>query len=199
MVNIFLRAMRRARIPLAYSGGFHPMPKVSFEDPLPLGMESMKERFFATVGKEWDESELVSTLNGMLPEGLRIAQCDRIESRKKVEKDRFSLYMAILREGTFSREKLGQFESRSEWIFVKTGKKGKTRNIDLKKVVDRIEIVGENRVLLKIGAEPGKIARPSDILEHVFDMDDKAIKGARVIKLDGRKDADVQATGDQRL
>ena len=199
MVNIFLRAMRRARIPLAYSGGFHPMPKVSFEDPLPLGMESMKERFFAVVAKDWDESELAETLDGMLPEGLRIAECASIESRKKVEKDRFSLYMVILRNGTFRRERHGQFESRREWIFVKTGKKGKTRDIDLKKVVDMIEIVGENRVLLKISAEPGNIVRPSDILKHVFDMDEKAIKGARVIKLDGRKDGDVQATGDQRF
>ena len=175
------------------------MPKVSFEDPLPLGMESMRERFFAVVAKDWDESELAETLNVMLPEGLRISECASIESRKKVEKDRFSFYMAILRNGTFCREKHSQFESCREWIFVKTGKRGNTRDIDLKKVVDRIEIVGENRVLLKIGAEPGNTVRPSDILKHVFDMDEKAIKGARVIKLDGRKDADVQATGDQRF
>ena len=41
LINIFLRAIRRAGIEVAYSEGFHPMPKISFEDTLPIGMESL--------------------------------------------------------------------------------------------------------------------------------------------------------------
>ncbi|MFW6237004.1 MAG: TIGR03960 family B12-binding radical SAM protein, partial [Desulfosudaceae bacterium] len=42
-VNIFLRALNRAGLPLWYSEGFHPKPRVSFGDPLPVGMESEAE------------------------------------------------------------------------------------------------------------------------------------------------------------
>ncbi|PQP33471.1 B12-binding domain-containing radical SAM protein, partial [Desulfobacteraceae bacterium SEEP-SAG9] len=35
LVNIFLRALRRAEIPVKFSEGFHPLPRVSFDDPLP--------------------------------------------------------------------------------------------------------------------------------------------------------------------
>ncbi len=41
LVKIFLRAIRRVGIPIKYSEGFHPKPKISFEDPLPVGLESL--------------------------------------------------------------------------------------------------------------------------------------------------------------
>ena len=49
MVNIFLRALKRAGIAVKYSQGFHPKPKISFDDPLPVGVESEQERFILSV------------------------------------------------------------------------------------------------------------------------------------------------------
>ncbi len=42
LVKIFSRAIRRAKIPVKFSEGFHPKPKISFEDTLPLGLDSLK-------------------------------------------------------------------------------------------------------------------------------------------------------------
>ena len=41
--RVLNRAFRRAGLKLAYSQGFHPMPKVSFFSALPVGTESMGE------------------------------------------------------------------------------------------------------------------------------------------------------------
>jgi radical SAM-linked protein len=41
--KIWERFFRRARIPLAYSKGFHPQPRINQALPLPLGMLSEKE------------------------------------------------------------------------------------------------------------------------------------------------------------
>lgn len=71
-VNIFLRAIRRAGIPLKYSEGFHPMPKVSFDDPLPLGMASLSESFCITVPDKFSPKEVKELINLELPEGLMV-------------------------------------------------------------------------------------------------------------------------------
>ena len=43
LANIMFRAFRRAKIPVEFSAGFHPKPRISFDDPLPVGMESLHE------------------------------------------------------------------------------------------------------------------------------------------------------------
>ena len=43
LVNAVARALRRAGAPVRYSQGFHPLPKLSFSPPLPVGMESLDE------------------------------------------------------------------------------------------------------------------------------------------------------------
>ena len=39
------RTLRRAHLPLKYSQGYHPLPRIVFHDALPVGMESLKEVF----------------------------------------------------------------------------------------------------------------------------------------------------------
>ena len=41
--NLWERAARRAAIPLAYSQGFHPQPKIQLAAALPLGFSSRAE------------------------------------------------------------------------------------------------------------------------------------------------------------
>ena len=43
LTRLLLRAFRRAQIPLVFSQGFHPLPRVSFGPPLPVGYESRAE------------------------------------------------------------------------------------------------------------------------------------------------------------
>jgi len=43
MVDVFVRAARRAGIPMQFSEGFHPLPRISFTNPLPVGTESLTE------------------------------------------------------------------------------------------------------------------------------------------------------------
>ena len=43
IMNIILRTITRAELPVAYSQGFNPKPKITLDNPLPLGIESMGE------------------------------------------------------------------------------------------------------------------------------------------------------------
>lgn len=70
MQALLERAMRRARIPLAYSRGFHPMPLVSFGRAMPVGLESLSEWFAMTLRKNISGPELIEKLNLYMPAGL---------------------------------------------------------------------------------------------------------------------------------
>ena len=75
MVNVFLRALKRAEIPVVFSQGFHPKPKISFDDPLPVGIESRQEHFKLSVPGCVRPEDITRRLNAHLPDGLVVNSC----------------------------------------------------------------------------------------------------------------------------
>ena len=72
LMRLFVRAMRRARIPVKITEGFNPHPKFSIARALKLGLESESEEACIVI-KELMEPELfVERLNAKLPEGVRV-------------------------------------------------------------------------------------------------------------------------------
>jgi uncharacterized protein (DUF2344 family) len=77
-----IRTVRRANIPVAYSSGFHPHPKISFGPALSVGVEGYREFFDINLRSEMKEREFIHTMNTHLPEGLRILNAVRISKRE---------------------------------------------------------------------------------------------------------------------
>lgn len=74
LIEMFIRAMRRADIPLAYSQGFNAHPKIAFGPPLPVGFESITECADIELTKRIDLSTMVKKVNRQLPEGLQVTE-----------------------------------------------------------------------------------------------------------------------------
>ena len=70
--RVWERALRRADLPIAYSEGFSPHPKVSFTDALPLGFASDGEYAELTFAGPIDVPAAVAVLNPALPEGMDV-------------------------------------------------------------------------------------------------------------------------------
>lgn len=68
--TVLSRAFRMARVPLAFSRGHHPHPKISFGPPLPVGIEGLAEFFDAELLEVWSDP-LGERLNSVLPQGIR--------------------------------------------------------------------------------------------------------------------------------
>jgi radical SAM-linked protein len=68
----FERALRRAAVPMAYSAGFTPHPKISYVGAAPTGVASEAEYLEIGLAAEVDVDELRATLDAALPEGLDI-------------------------------------------------------------------------------------------------------------------------------
>ena len=65
------RAVRRAGLPLAYSEGFTPHPKLAFAAPLPLGFEGEREIVDMTLVEPVDIGSLVDRLASQSSEDLK--------------------------------------------------------------------------------------------------------------------------------
>ncbi|WP_326752722.1 TIGR03936 family radical SAM-associated protein [Streptomyces hirsutus] len=70
----FERALRRAEVPMAYSAGFTPHPKVSYANAAPTGTGSEAEYLEIALTRERDPELLRTLLDESLPTGLDIVE-----------------------------------------------------------------------------------------------------------------------------
>jgi len=71
-MNAWLRTLRRAHVPLVYSQGFHPHPKVAFSSARPVAEASLGEYMDITMNARVDPAALMKTLSEKVPAGFRV-------------------------------------------------------------------------------------------------------------------------------
>ncbi len=72
LVRTFERVWNRLGLPLALSQGYHRKPKMSFGQPLPLGVGSDDEILIVNVQNNIQLDSISSTINGILPDGFYV-------------------------------------------------------------------------------------------------------------------------------
>jgi radical SAM-linked protein len=82
--KIIERTLRRLDIPLIFSEGFTPHPKISFCPPLPIPLIGINEFFEVEVKKKFNINLFIEMANRILPEGVEFKNCFWV-------KDKFSL------------------------------------------------------------------------------------------------------------
>lgn len=80
LLRMFIRALRRASIPVAYSKGFNPQPRLSFAAPLAVGMEGENEYLDLYLSEPWKEETLKDSLNKQLPPELKIKKIKTVKA-----------------------------------------------------------------------------------------------------------------------
>jgi radical SAM-linked protein len=65
------RAIRRAGLPLSYSQGFHPQPRIQFAAALPVGVTGAAEVMDIYLDEEIDPDDFLARLDPALPRGIR--------------------------------------------------------------------------------------------------------------------------------
>ncbi|MFG3284007.1 TIGR03936 family radical SAM-associated protein [Streptomyces sp. NPDC048111] len=91
----FERALRRAEVPMAYSAGFTPHPKVSYANAAPTGVGSEAEYLEIALTAQRDPDTLRALLDESLPTGLDIV--DAVEARTSGLADRLTASVWELR------------------------------------------------------------------------------------------------------
>ena len=182
LVKIFIRAFRRARIPLRFSEGFHPAPKFSFESALPVGIESVEERFVVEVPVHVAPEMVLEGVNPELPLGLGITACGDVHRRSTGLVPRLAQYRVTLKRDAFSEDKLTDFLEKKAWPLTKTNRKGRSKTIDLRPLVKRLRLLSATTADMALVEQAGQVVRPTDVLRHVFGLSEESLKLATILK-----------------
>jgi len=79
--NLWERAARRAGLPLAYSQGFHPQPKIHLASALPLGFSSRAEVMDIWLKEPREITQIRNDLQSALPTDIQITNLEVIDDR----------------------------------------------------------------------------------------------------------------------
>ncbi len=183
-VKILLRAIRRAGIPVKFSEGFHPKPKISFEDALPIGLESLNETVYVAVPEHVKPLDVLEGLNQQLPTGLRVVDCQLAPKKPHGNVPISATYLVIKKDGDFDEEQIKIFKKRPQCIVEYPWRKGAKKRIDLKEMVLTLALLAPDRLQMTLRSEPGKTVRPFEVVEKIFSLSREKIKQAKIIKLD---------------
>ncbi len=182
MVNIFSRAIRRAGLKTKFTQGFHPKPKMSFHNPLSVGMESEEESFYIMLRESANCEDIVSSMNSQLPEGLLVTGCSNIPANKRPKLSETADYTVTVTEEAFEDQKITAFNETAEWFVTRTTKKGRKKQIDLKEIVLNLKRLSPVTLKMQLKMVEGKSVRPADVIKSVFQFSDTTILCAEFLK-----------------
>ncbi len=77
LMRLFMRALRRAELPIKMTEGFSPHPKISIKRALKLGVESDNEEATFTLRELIDPRDFQERLQKQLPQGIFIKEARR--------------------------------------------------------------------------------------------------------------------------
>jgi radical SAM family uncharacterized protein/radical SAM-linked protein len=180
----FARAVRRANIAIKYSAGYHPMPRISFDNPLPLGVESESELMHMTVASHHSPQEVIERINPFLPLGVKLVAGRPKESKKQEGNARkIDRYRVVLCDSDIDPMPIDQFRRSDRWSYTRVRHKGRAQHFDLKSAVTQLDAIDRNTIEIGLRADTKPIARPADILRSVFELTEPTIQRARIRKL----------------
>ena len=70
----FERALRRAQVPMAYSSGFNPHPRISYANSSPTGAATEAEYLEIGLAEDCDPAKVLGALNEAMPDGLVLTE-----------------------------------------------------------------------------------------------------------------------------
>lgn len=79
LLRVWERALRRARVPLAYSEGFNPRPKLFFAAALAVGYTGRAEMLDLLLEQRMGLQQFASALKEQMPSGLQLVSVEEVE------------------------------------------------------------------------------------------------------------------------
>lgn len=179
--RLMARSVRRSGIPVAFSKGFHPHPRISFDQALPVGIESVCEEGWIGLTERLPPEEIKDRWNKELPEGIRIVQVKAVS--KKGREENYHRIVTYRIEGLDpeDRSKLDTLWKCRKGCIVSVSRKKGALHLNLSEWWKEFESDGQG-VLVALEEGRDYVMRPKDIFTAASMGVDK-IKALRITKL----------------
>ena len=169
----FERALRRAEVPMAYSAGFTPHPKISYVGASPTGVASEAEYLEIGLARELDVEQLRVVLDAALPDGLDLVEAVNAgpgSLAERMEASAWRIELPGVSEAA-ARTAVAEFLARDEVGVERLTKSGR-RVVDTRAPMITMDVVGAAReaddqaraILEVVVRQVTPAVRPDDIV-----------------------------------
>jgi radical SAM-linked protein len=164
------RTFRRAGLPLAYSQGFNPHPRLNLASALPLGFTSECEVIDVWLEQEMEPEQVQAALTPALPPGLRLLDIQVVDPhwpalQSELEASEYSLTLL---------EACPDLEKRCQAVLEATGlpRSRRGKDYDLRPLILAVQPLppdaeGLQRLFLRLSAREGGTGRPEEVLAEM--------------------------------
>lgn len=160
----FERALRRAGIPMAYSSGFSPHPRISYANAAPTGAATEAEYLELGLAAVLDPDQVRELLNAAMPDGLVVVKVVEAAAGSLAERLTASRWRVLL-PGADASDLAGAVAAllATESLEVQRMTKTGLRQFDVRTAVVRLTSQGETFELVSAISEP--LVRPDDVVQ----------------------------------
>jgi radical SAM family uncharacterized protein/radical SAM-linked protein len=193
LAHLFYRASKRADLPLCFSEGFHPMPRIIFATALPVGMESLMEIVDMEVEAKTTSLEVMEKLNRTLPLGIEITEAEEVPLFFHLSSLPYPAVYWIPLDHLLPKEeaapRIKQALDKKEF-FIHQERDGKKRSVDIRPLIEKMEIKESSRGELQWGVElvlrkaTGRTAKPIEIIGTILGLEGEPLSQCKVVKVE---------------
>ncbi len=169
---MFRRALARSELPIRYTEGFNPHAKLSLPVPRPVGLSSEDESLIVELERPVDPREALERLGTQMPAGVELVGAREARPGESLRPARVRYRLEAGEPTAELRERVEHLcGAPSAPVSRKDPKGGRTKTIDVKRFLERLEWVeGEIEFVLRIDDDGA--ARPSELAAILgFDPD----------------------------
>lgn len=169
--RIWERASRRAELPLAYSQGFHPQPKISLASALPLGFSSTCEVLDMRLTEDLPLEGLKERIQAAVPTALKIMEVKSVDEKLPALQTLVSeaVYEVLFTEAIDGPRLTQQVAEMMNTPSLPRERRGKS--YDLRPLIEQVSVItnpqGRVRLKMQLAAREGATGRPEELLDHL--------------------------------
>ena len=166
--RLWERALRRASLPLSYSQGFHPQPKISLAAALPLGFSSRNVVLDVRLNEDVATEDISARLTDNLPPDIKVLDVQEVDERLPAMQTLVlsAAYDVHLTEPIDGSELKRRVEALMNSESLIRERRGKT--YDLRPLIEMLSIItqadGKAWLKMTLAAREGATGRPEEVL-----------------------------------
>jgi len=162
----FERGLRRADVPMAYSSGFSPHPRISYVNPAPTGVKSQAEYVVIGLSQTRDPAEIRKRLNEAMPGGFPILEVTPTPPQPAFEASQWEIHLPEANPEQL-QEAVARFEAQTE-VTVERETKNGLRVFDARGPVQACAANEDRLVVVIRHTEP--LVRPTDVVNALLTL-----------------------------
>jgi len=182
LVNAIYRSLRRSGLPLAYSSGHHPLPRVAFHGALPVGVASMCETMDVGLAAEIGGDEVITSLDRVLPAGFRIVGSKRLPRALKPPRATQMLYRVESVSPLFGDTTAASFLESREFPVIRRRPQGE-RTVDIRQLVADLEVPDAHHLTLLLRQAEKDNLKVAELLRSIFTLTESQVRDLHIVKV----------------